>query len=115
MMLVMEDWSLQNLVKFPTNLYALSNEYEVGVGGNKAAKELRSKERGRVKSNKYCRRKKLWVAMERLSSIAAGADSNTTIHRIYEVYGTNRKDSCILKEMAVHKTNGGHALFLRGR
>ena len=100
-----------NLVNCPANLYTLWNEYEVGVGGNKAAKEFTAAERGRVKS-KYCRRKKFWVAMERL--IGAGADSNTAIRRIYEVYGNNSKVSYVLKEMAVHEANGGHVL-LRGR
>ena len=100
-----------NLVNCPANLYTLWNEYEVGVGGNKAAKEFTAKERGRVKS-KYCRRKKFWLAMERL--IAGGADSNTAIRRIYEVYGVNNKVSHVLKEMAGHEANGGHVL-LRGR
>ena len=45
---------------------------------------------------------------------SAGADSNTAICRIYEVYGTNSKVSHVLKEMAVHKANGGRSL-LRGR
>ena len=100
-----------NLVNCPNNFYTLWSEYEIGAGGNKAAKKFTAKERGRVKS-KYCRRKKFWVAMERL--IGAGADSNTAIRRIYEVYGNNSKVSYVLKEMAVHEANGGHAL-LRGR
>ena len=100
-----------NLVNCPANLFTLWNEYEIGVGGNKAAKEFTTKERGRVKS-KYCRRKKFWQAMERL--ISAGADSHTAIRRIYEVYGENTKVSRILKEMTRHEARGGHAL-LRGR
>ena len=90
------------------NLYTLWNEYKVGVGGNKAAKEFTVSERGRVKS-KYCRRKKLCFAMERL--IAGGVDSNTAIRRIYEVYGINNKVSHVLKEMAVHQANGNHVLL----
>ena len=39
-----------DVVNFRTNLYTLWNEYEVGVGGNKVAKEFTSKERGRDKS-----------------------------------------------------------------
>ena len=100
-----------NLLNCPPNLYTLWNEYEVGVGGNKAAKEFTASERGRVKS-KYCRRKKFWQAMERL--IAGGAYSHTAIRRIYEVYGVNSRVSKILKEMAPHEANGGHVL-LRGR
>ena len=97
-----------NLVNCPTNPCTLWNEYKVGVGDNKASKEFTARERGRVKS-KYCRRKKFWVAMERL--IAAGADSNTAIRGIYEVYGTNSKVSHVLKDMAVNEANGGHALL----
>ena len=100
-----------NLVHFPANLYTLWNEYEVSVGGNKAAKELSPKERGRVKSNKHCRRKKFLVAMEML--IAVGADSHTAIYRIHEVYGPNSKVSYILKAMGACKTNGGHVLLHR--
>ena len=99
------------LVNCPAILYTLWDEYEVGVGGNKAAKEFTVTERGRVKS-KYYRRKKFLSAMERL--IARGVDSNTAIQRIYEVYGVNNKVSHVLKEMAAYDANDGHVL-LRGR
>ena len=46
--------------------------------------------------------------------IPGGADSNTAIWRIYEVYGVNNKISHVLKEMAAHELNGGHML-LRSR
>ena len=84
-----------NLVHCPANLYTLWNEYKVGVGDNKAAKEFTPKEHKVRVTSKYCRRKKCWVAMERL--LAAGADSNTAIHKIYEVYNTNSKVSHVLK------------------
>mmetsp|Transcript_23019 Transcript_23019/g.50192 ORF Transcript_23019/g.50192 Transcript_23019/m.50192 type:complete len:130 (-) Transcript_23019:87-476(-) len=100
-----------NLVNCPANLYTLWNEYKIGVGGNKAAKEFTTRERGMVKS-KYCRRKKFCQAMERL--LSAGADLHTAIRRIYEVYWENTKVSQILKEMTAHEASGGHAL-LRGR
>ena len=101
------------LTKCPNDLYVLWNEWEVGVGPNKPAKEFTAAERGRVKS-KYCRRLKFWKCMERM--IRAGASSEVAIRRIYSVNagGDRRKRvSYILRAMAPHEAVGGHHL-LRG-
>ena len=99
------------LCKCPHDLYVLWNEWEVGVGLNKPAKEFTAAERGRVKS-KYCRRLKFWRCMERL--IRAGCSSEVAVRRIYAVYGgPTKRVSYILKAMGPHEANGGHAL-LRG-
>ena len=100
------------LTKCPNDLYVLWNEWEVGVGPNKPAKEFTAAERGRVKS-KYCRRLKFWKCMEQL--ICAGASSESAVRRIYSVYGGPGKCvSYILRAMAPHEANGRHHHLLQG-
>ena len=84
------------------NLYELWQEYEFGMGGNKAAKLFTAEERGRVK-HKYTRRKVVWDCIKRQTS--RGVHYNVAIDRIYTVYGQNQPVTRIINRMRVDKRN----------
>ena len=74
---------MTTLSSCPRTLYVLWNEYEVGIGGRKAAKLFNSAERGRVK-HKYSLRKVFWDQV--IKMIRRGYTAHTAIDKIYEVY-----------------------------
>ena len=97
-----------NLISCPRSLYALWNEYESGVGGNKPAKDFTRAERGKVK-HMYSRRLVLWKVVERL--ISRGASCDEAVHRIYNVYHPKEKTTAILNALKKDERNGGHRLL----
>ena len=68
----------------PRTLYELWDEYVVGIGGRKPAREFTAKDRGRLKY-KYYRRKKLWDLVCELTR--GGLTHHVAIDRVYQVYG----------------------------
>ena len=69
----------------PKNLYEVWQEYQVGIGGRKAAKLFTAKERGGKVTHKYHRRKVVWSMVSGLVQVGLTAD--TAIDQIYAVYG----------------------------
>ena len=88
----------------PRTLYDLWIEWTTGLGGNKAAKDFTSHERGQVRF-KYCRRKVFWDCVSQ--HIRAGYTALTAIDRIHAAYGNNLSVSSILALMARDKKNNG--------
>ena len=88
-----------SLSKCPRTLYALWNEYEFGVNGQKAAKNFTSRERGANRFT-YSRRKVFWDKVREL--VRAGHTSFTTIDLISNVY-RNRSVTQIINVMLKYK------------
>lgn len=96
-----------NLMNCPKDLYILWAEYEVGVGGNKPARQFTAAERGKVKF-KYSRRKNVWDVIDIM--ISAGNTSDVAIERIYTVYGQQPVNK-IIDELRQAKKAGGHPML----
>jgi hypothetical protein len=77
-------------------LHQMWQEYEIGIGGRKAARLFLAVERGRVKYT-YHRRKVLWDAVQ--FQVLAGHTAELGIDRIYTVYGKNTTVSRIINRM----------------
>ncbi len=77
--------ALASLSPNPQNLYKVWQEYQVGIGGRKAAKLFTAKERGGKVKHKYHRRKVVWSLVSGLVQVGLTAD--TAIDQIYAVYG----------------------------
>ena len=74
----------------------LWEEYERGLGGQKAARMFTRVERGRVK-HKYCRRKMVW---DLISTLVCGClTAQVAINRIYEHYGRADSVTVIINKM----------------
>jgi hypothetical protein len=80
----------------PRSLYVLWQEYTVGIGGRKAAREFNAEERGRVK-HRYTRRKVVWQTVDRL--VRQGFTANVAIDRIYQHYGRDLSVTTIINRM----------------
>ena len=87
---------LANLTACPRTLYDLWDEYTVGIGGSKPAKDFTAQERGRCKYKYYCR-KILWDLISRL--IGSGLESHVIIDRIYQHYGRRCSVTDIMKKV----------------
>ena len=91
-----------SLSKCPRTLYALWNEYEFGLNGQKAAKNFTSRERGKSRFT-YSRRKVFWDKVIEL--VRAGHTSFTAIDLISNVY-RNRSVTQTINLMMRDKRNG---------
>ena len=91
------------LTKSPPNLHVLWNEYETGLGGQKAAKFYTDRERGANKCT-YSRRKVFWDAVELL--IQRNHTAETAIDRIEKAYGHNTSVTKVINEMRRDKKSG---------
>ena len=89
----------------PKSLHTLWNEYEFGLGNNKAAKDFTSKERGKVKYL-YHRRKVVWEKVTEM--VRSGYIARDACNKIYEVYGANLSVTNIINLMRRDRKNGGH-------
>ena len=87
----------------PRTLYVLWQEYQVGIGGRKAARLFTREERGKVK-HKYHRRKVVWDLISRL--IRAGLTAQVACDRIYNVYGDNKTVTYIINRIKTDTKNG---------
>ena len=94
------------LSKCPRTLHVLWQEYQFGIGGEKAARLYTAEERGRNKYN-FSLRKPFWDLVERM--IRNGLTGQAAIHRIYEVY-PNAPVTQILRLIRIDKKRprGGH-------
>ena len=81
----------------------LWNEYEQGLGGQKAAKFYTNRERG-VNKHTYSRRKVFWDAVEIL--IQRNHIAETAIDRIQKAYGQNTSVTKVINEMRQDKKRG---------
>ena len=89
----------------PRTLPDLWQEYTMGIGGRKPARDFTTSERGAVKF-KYCRRKVFWDCVSR--HVNAGFTSDTAIDKIKSVYGERLSVYRVLELMIKDKKIGGH-------
>jgi hypothetical protein len=80
----------------PRDLYVLWQEYQVGIGGKKAARLFSAFERGRVK-HKFTCCKVVCATIDPL--VCGGLHSNVAINRIYNTYGCNSTVTSIINRM----------------
>ena len=92
--------STANLTSCPRTLHDLWDEYIVGIGGAKPAKDYTAQERGKFKY-KYYRRKIVWDLLSRLA--ATGLSSHVIIDRIYQHYGRQCSVTDIVKAVRTDK------------
>lgn len=93
------------LGKCPKTIFNLWEEYAFGVGGNKAAKDFTSQERGKVRHN-YSRRKVVWDCIS--LHCHAGFLATYACEQILDAYGRNQTVTYIINEMTKDKKTGGH-------
>ena len=74
-----------------------------GIGGNKAAKDFTSRERGRCK-HKFCRRKVAWDAIQ--EQINAGKTASQACDDIYAAFGPNLSITQIINAIKRAKRRG---------
>ena len=91
-----------SLISSPKTLYDLWDEYTIGIGGRKPAKEYTPRERGKVKY-KYTRRKVVWDTISKLTN--AGLHSHVAIDRIYEYYGREKTVTQVIELMRRDRFN----------
>ena len=91
------------LVKNPRSLHIIWQEYELGIGGRKPAKNFTAAERGRVKYA-YYRRKIVWETISGL--VRAGHTAQVAIDMIYDVYGASTAVTTTLKIIRRDKAAG---------
>ncbi len=91
------------LSKRPMSLYLLWDEYEKGLGDNKAAKDFTEHERGADKYN-YYRRKVVWDTVERL--MRRGLTSRVAVDRIRAVYGQASSVTAVINAMKADRARG---------
>ena len=82
-----------SLSPHPRTLYELWDEYVIGIGGRKPAREFTSRDRGKLKY-KYYRRKKLWDLVSALTR--SGLTHHVAIDQIYQVYGRQNSVTTII-------------------
>ena len=86
----------------PRSLFDLWDEYTIGLGGRKAAKNYTPSERGKVKY-KYTRRKIVWDVISSLTN--SGLHAHVAIDRIYEYYGREKTVTQLINLMRMDRTN----------
>jgi hypothetical protein len=88
----------------PKNLFELWDEYQVGIGGRKAARLFSQAERGGKVKHKYCRRKVIWMMVCGL--VRQGYTSDTAIDLIYSVYGQQMSVTNIINRIKKDRKDG---------
>ena len=86
------------------NLLELWHEYQVGLGGRKAAKFFTAKERGGKVKHKYNRRNVIWTMVSGL--VRSGMTADTAIDAIYAVYGQQTSVTSIINAIKRDKKAG---------
>ena len=97
--------NLATLSNNPKSLHELWNEYEIGIGNRKAAKDFTRRERGKCKYT-YHRRKVLWDMVAQM--VRRGWNAQAACSKIYSVYGENSSVTNIINLMRRDKSTGGH-------
>ena len=100
------------LSRCPRSLYDLWKEYEVGLGGCKAAKDFTRAERGDNR-HVYSKRNHVWKLIGGM--VRAGHSSDVAIDKIYDVYGHNTSVTDIIKRIIQDNKIGGHPALIDRR
>jgi hypothetical protein len=87
----------------PRSLHVLWEEYEIGIGGRRAAKLFTKDERDKVK-HKYHRRKMVWDLISTL--VRGGLTAQVAIDRIYDLYGRADSVTTIINKLKKDRRNG---------
>jgi hypothetical protein len=95
----------------PPNLYALCQEYYVGIDGRKPTKDFTKKERGGTHKVTFCRRKRFWLIVDRL--VRSGITADDACKRVYDAYGHGSTVTSILNRIGKDKENGTLPMSLR--
>jgi hypothetical protein len=93
------------LSKCPKTLHALWDEYEKGIGGNKAAKDFTSEERGKCTST-YSKRSYVWNTVKEM--VLRGWDAKAACSEIYNIYGQSLSVTKIIDQLRRDSDRGGH-------
>ena len=99
------------LSSHPRCLHMLWNEYEFGIGVNKAAKLFTPEERGQVK-HRYCLRKVFWDTVRQM--VLSGWSAITACEKINDVYSDKSSISAKLFQMRSDRNAGGLPTVLLG-
>lgn len=101
------------LSKVPKNLYVLWEEYESGLGNNKAARMFTAQEKGKVKFT-YCRRKIVWDVIDNMCNRHISSD--TAIDMIYEECGgSGTPVNTVIQKLKQFRTTGNDRLHIDRR
>jgi hypothetical protein len=92
-------------------LYALCQEYYVGIDGRKPTKDFTKKERGGTHKVTFCRRKRFWLLVDRL--VRSGITADDACKRVYDAYGHGSTVTSILNRIGKDKENGTLPMSLR--
>ena len=95
-----------SLSKCPKTLHVLWQEFELGLGGRKPAKDFTPQERGGRNKHSYFRRNIFWKRVAEM--VRGGIDSNAACEKIYAVYGPSSSVTMILNQMIKDEKHGGH-------
>ena len=95
-----------SLSKCPKNLHVLWQEFELGLGGRKPAKNFTAQERGGRNKHTYFRRNVFWKRVAEM--VRGGIDSKVACDKIYKVYGESSSVTTILNQMKKDEMHGGH-------
>ena len=93
-----------NLTQQPRTLYILWQEWELGIGGRKAARSFTAEERGRVKHT-FTRRKAAWDAISNL--VRSGLTADRAIDRLYDHYGRDSTTTQIINRIRKDRAQYG--------
>jgi len=88
----------------PASLYVLWAEWEVGIGGRKAARLFTARERGGANKHRYHRRKHVWRTVAGL--IRRGHTAQSACEAIYTVYGQDSTVTFIINGLARDRRQG---------
>ena len=88
----------------PRNLFELWQEYQVGIGGRKAARLFTSRERGGKSKYKYHRRLVIWRVISGL--VRGGMTADAAIDSIYAIYGHQTNVTIIINRIRKQKNDG---------
>jgi hypothetical protein len=88
----------------PRNLFELWQEYQVGIGGRKAARLFTSRERGGKSKYKYHRRLVIWRIISGL--VRGGMTADAAIDSIYAIYGHQTSVTIIINRIRKQKNDG---------
>ena len=94
----------------PRTIFELWDEWTVGIGGRKPAKDFTAAERGKVKF-KYCRRKVVWDCITRLTR--SGMTAHTAMDKILMEYGRYNPLTKIINMMLRDRKDDSIPLRLR--
>jgi hypothetical protein len=87
----------------PRNLFELWQEYQVGIGGRKAARLFTSRERGGKSKYKYHRRLVIWRVISGL--VRGGMTADAAIDSIYAIYGHQTNVTIIINRIRKQKND----------